>query len=55
MRFTSQTVSLEPTAIAEASTQQTFIDILDNDVIKPLRKLKVSQDGLVQAGIHVLI
>ncbi|KAH9014678.1 hypothetical protein EDB84DRAFT_1443744 [Lactarius hengduanensis] len=27
-------------AVAEASTQQAFVDILDNDVIKPLRTLK---------------
>ncbi|KAH8997020.1 hypothetical protein EDB86DRAFT_3155043 [Lactarius hatsudake] len=28
----------------EASTQQTFVDILDNDVIKPLRTLKETKD-----------
>ncbi|KAI9430908.1 hypothetical protein H4582DRAFT_1341413 [Lactarius indigo] len=28
----------------EASTQQTFVDILDNDVIKPLKKLKKTED-----------
>ena len=46
---------LEPTAVAEASTQQTFVDNLDNDVIKPLGAWKVSQEGLVQAGIPILI
>ena len=46
---------LEPIAISEASTQQTFVDILDSDVIKPLRTLKVSQEGLVQVRIPVLI
>ncbi|KAH9016198.1 hypothetical protein EDB84DRAFT_1443214 [Lactarius hengduanensis] len=30
-------------AVAEASTQQAFVDILDNDVIKPLRTLKLQQ------------
>ncbi|KAH8984618.1 hypothetical protein EDB92DRAFT_1886263, partial [Lactarius akahatsu] len=34
--------------VAEASTQQAFVDILDNDVIKPLRTLKVSQKHLVR-------
>ena len=34
---------LEFTKIAEANTQQTFVDILDNDVIIPLRVLKVSR------------
>ena len=46
---------LEPTVVAEASTQQTFVDILDSDVINPLRTLKVSQEGLVQEGIPILI
>ncbi|KAH9030232.1 hypothetical protein EDB83DRAFT_2554982 [Lactarius deliciosus] len=32
------------TTIAEASTQQAFVDILDNDVIKPLRTLKETKD-----------
>ncbi|KAH9017970.1 hypothetical protein EDB85DRAFT_1897394 [Lactarius pseudohatsudake] len=31
-------------AVAEASTQQAFVDILDNDVIKPLRTLKETKD-----------
>jgi hypothetical protein len=35
---------LEPTRVVEANTQQAFVDILDNDVIKPLRTLKVSQE-----------
>ena len=46
---------LEPTSIAEANTQQTFVDILDSDVIKPLRILKVSQEGLTLAEIPVLM
>ena len=40
---------LEPTAVAEANTQQAFVDILDNDVIKPLKnvegKLGTSRSG----------
>ena len=47
--------SREPTAIAEADTQQTFVDILDKDVIEPLAALKVSQEYIVQADIPVLI
>ncbi|KAH9008445.1 hypothetical protein EDB83DRAFT_530461 [Lactarius deliciosus] len=31
---------LESTVVAEANTQQAFVDILDNDVIKPLESLK---------------
>ena len=38
---------LELIAVAEASAQQTFVDVLDNDVIKPLRTLKISQEGMV--------
>ena len=34
---------LELTGVAEARTRQTFVDILDNDVIQPLKTLKVSQ------------
>ena len=34
---------LEPISVSEASTQQAFVDILDNDVIKPLKSLKVGQ------------
>jgi hypothetical protein len=45
---------LEPIAIAEANNQQAFVDILDNDVIKPLTRQKVSQEHLVRAGISVL-
>ena len=33
---------LERPGVAEANTQQTFVDILDNDVIKPLKTLMVS-------------
>ena len=32
------------TSIAEADTQQTFMDILDKDVIEPLTTFKVRQD-----------
>jgi hypothetical protein len=41
---------LEFTCIAEANTQQTFVDILDNDVIKPLRTFKVSQENHRSGG-----
>ena len=34
---------LEPTGVAEANTQQAFVDILDEDVIKPLVAFKVSE------------
>ncbi|KAI9439452.1 hypothetical protein BJY52DRAFT_529930 [Lactarius psammicola] len=34
----------EPTAIAEANTQQAFLDILDNNIVKPLGTLKKSND-----------
>ena len=37
---------LELTSIAEADTQQTFMDILDKDVIEPLTMLKVRQDHI---------
>ena len=43
----------EPTGVAEARTQQTFVDILDRDVIEPLRKLKVSDAWLY--GVSFLI
>ena len=43
------------TGLAEANTQQAFVDILDNDVIKPLQILKVSEKDLVLAGIPFLI
>ncbi|KAH9032134.1 hypothetical protein EDB85DRAFT_1890798 [Lactarius pseudohatsudake] len=33
-----------PTVVAEASAQQAFVDILDNDAIKPLRTLKETKD-----------
>ncbi|KAH9057712.1 hypothetical protein EDB87DRAFT_1578446 [Lactarius vividus] len=39
----------------EADAQQAFVDILDNDVIKPLTNLKASQELLVLAEIPVLI
>ncbi|KAH8994650.1 hypothetical protein EDB83DRAFT_2559309, partial [Lactarius deliciosus] len=41
--------------VAEADAQQAFVDILDNDVIKPLTNLKASQELLVLAEIPVLI
>jgi hypothetical protein len=43
------------TGVAEANTQQAFVDILDNDVIKPLQILKVSEKDLVLVGNPVLI
>lgn len=45
----------EPTTFADANTQQTFVDVLDNEVIKNLTTLKVSHKDLVLAGILVLI
>ncbi len=55
MRLHVLNCGLEPTAVAEANTQQAFVDILDNDVIKPLSVLKVSQEHFIRAGIPVLI
>ena len=46
---------MEFTKIAEANTQQTFVDILDNDVIIPLKVLKVSQENLTLAEILVVM
>ena len=43
MRLHSLGRVLELTGVPEANTQQAFVDILDNDVIKPLETLKVSQ------------
>ena len=37
---------LVPIAVAEANTQQTFVNVLENYVIKPLRKWKVSTSCL---------
>lgn len=45
----------DPTSVTEADTQQAFVDILDNDVIKPLRTLKVNHEHLVRDDISVLI
>ncbi|KAI9433279.1 hypothetical protein H4582DRAFT_998078 [Lactarius indigo] len=39
----------------EANTQQAFVDILDNDVIKPLTSLKASRELLVWPEISVLM
>jgi len=55
MRLHILNYGLEPTVIAEANTQQAFVDILDNDVIKPLSAFKVSQEHLVRSGNPVLI
>ncbi len=55
MRLHILDCGLGPTAIAEANTQQAFVDILDDDVIKPLSALKVSQEHLIREGIPVLI
>jgi hypothetical protein len=49
-------LSLEPTGVpptrTDADAQQAFIDILANDVIKPLEILKVSQDDLVLESLY---
>ena len=45
------TCDLELTRIAEASTKQTFMDILDRDVIGPFTKLKVRQISCFCVGI----
>ena len=42
-------------AAAEANTQQAFVDILDNDVIRPLTTFKASQERLAREGVSVLI
>ena len=34
---------LEPISVSEASTKQTFVDILEKEVIEPLKSLKVGQ------------
>ena len=47
--------SLEPKAATEANIQQAFVNILDDDVINPLRTLKVSQEHFIQEGIPALI
>ena len=49
------TCGLEPTAIAEAHTRRAFVDILDNDVIQPLVRLKVRHEYLVRTGIFFLL
>ncbi|KAI9431835.1 hypothetical protein BJY52DRAFT_1133017 [Lactarius psammicola] len=36
----------------EADTQQAFVDILDNDVIRPLTTFKASQERLAREGIE---
>ena len=48
MRLYILNYSLELRSIVEADIQQTFVDILDNDVINPLVSLKVSQDLFIQ-------
>ena len=42
---------LESTGFTEVDTQQAFVDILDNFVIKPLTRLKVGHEDLIQAGV----
>ena len=44
---------LELISITEASNQQAFVDILDNDVIEPLKLLKVGQAWLRQAYLLI--
>jgi hypothetical protein len=45
------TCGLDLTGIAEAETQQDFMDVLDKDVIEPLTALKVRQDRVFCTGI----
>ena len=42
------------TTEAEANAQQAFVDILDNDVIKPLVLLKASEEPFILAEITLL-
>ena len=42
---------LELKGFTEVNTQQAFVDILENDVITPLTRLKVGQEDLVRAGV----
>ena len=41
---------VELRSIAESNIQQAFVDILDNEVIKPLASLKASRGLLVRAN-----
>jgi hypothetical protein len=43
-------VAPEPTAVAEANAQQTFVDILDTGVITPLATFQVNESHL---GMHL--
>ena len=42
VHFHMSNSGLVPTAIAEVSTKEAFVDVLENYVIKPLGTLKVS-------------
>jgi hypothetical protein len=55
MRLCLLKCGLKPTDITEANTQQAFVDILDNDVIIPLIRLKVSEELLLREDIAILI
>ena len=49
MRMHIINYGLKLRSITEANIQQGFVDILGNDVIKPLVSLKASQGPLVRA------
>jgi hypothetical protein len=55
MRLRLMNCSLKPTGVTEVNTQQAFVNILDNDVITRLIRLKVSEEILLQEDIPVLI
>ena len=40
------TGDLEPIGFTEVDTRQAFVNILENDVVKPLTRLKVSREDL---------
>ena len=43
--------NMELKGFTEVDTKQAFVNILDDDVIKPLTRLKVGQEYLVRAGV----
>ena len=51
MRLHTLNGDLEPTGLTEVNTRKAFVNILENDVIKPLTRLKVGQEDLVLAGL----
>jgi hypothetical protein len=48
------TCGLDLTGIAEAETQQDFMDVLDKDVIEPLTALKVKTRSCILYGNPVV-